>query len=916
MKIKLLLATLFLGLFTHGQVPTTDLVKEYLFTNGNLQNTVNPGTYDLTHGTTQYILTTDLEQIANNAVDCNGQEFNAGQHPTTDGNFTYSFWIKTSSNVNTDQYLIRQFGSNGFPAGNRLYLRGGILYWLGDFRIGGNYSATTSPIGSSNIADNSWHHITVTGKLRTNAFGNTTLRRFKYLYEIYVDGILDASGFSGELVNDATSVIDLFYGTPDLTIGSAQFLDEIDNFRVYTRALTPLEVTNLFQEMCIVNIPDANFKAYLVNNSAINTNGDTEISCSEAAGFTGRIDCNALSISDLTGIEAFTALTQLRCYNNQLTSIDVSANTNLFQLWCYNNQLTNLDISANTNLNLLRCYNNQLTSIDVSANTNLSQLNCGGNNLSSLDVSANTSLTILECDSNQLTSLNVSNNTTMTRLSCSNNQISSLDLSNNSALEALFCGNNLLTSLNMANSNNSNMSIGNFVAINNTNLICVTVDNVTYSTTNWTNIDSQTNFSINCNAPCIVNIPDVNFKSYLVSNSSINTNGDTEIQCSEASAVTGTLDCTSRNISDLTGIEAFIGITQLRCYGNQLTSLDISSNTALEQLFAFSNQLTSLNISSNTVLWNLDIHNNQLATLNTSNNSALEVIDCSNNPNISLNLSNNIALKNLSANNNQLTIVDISANINLEGLVCTNNLITSLDVSSNTKLVVLNCTDNQLTNIDLSNNPDLYNLVLSRNQLTNLNVSSNTKLFQLIVDNNQITTINVSNNPYLERIAVYNNQITSLDLTSSIVLNRVFVQDNNLFFLNVANGNNTNISTNLFNTVNNPNLTCVTVDNVAYSTTNWLNIDAQTSFSANCSTLGIDDFILNNISIYPNPVLDTLSIQIEGVLDRIEVYTLQGQKIIESAIPTISVSEFPSGLYILKVITSDGKVGLKRFVKK
>ena len=34
-------------------------------------------------------------------------------------------------------------------------------------------------------------------------------------------------------------------------------------------------------------------------------------------------------IYDLTGIEDFTALTQLDCYNNQLTSLDVSQNTAL-----------------------------------------------------------------------------------------------------------------------------------------------------------------------------------------------------------------------------------------------------------------------------------------------------------------------------------------------------------------------------------------------------------------------------------------------------------------------------------------------------------------------------------------------------------------------------------------------------------
>ncbi len=52
-----------------------------------------------------------------------------------------------------------------------------------------------------------------------------------------------------------------------------------------------------------VNIPDANFKAYLVGNSAINTNGDSEISFAEAQSFTGTIDCSSNQINDLTGIK-------------------------------------------------------------------------------------------------------------------------------------------------------------------------------------------------------------------------------------------------------------------------------------------------------------------------------------------------------------------------------------------------------------------------------------------------------------------------------------------------------------------------------------------------------------------------------------------------------------------------------------
>ena len=44
------------------------------------------------------------------------------------------------------------------------------------------------------------------------------------------------------------------------------------------------------------------------------------------------------SISDLTGIEAFTALTELNCSKNQLTSLDLSACTALTDLHCHGNK--------------------------------------------------------------------------------------------------------------------------------------------------------------------------------------------------------------------------------------------------------------------------------------------------------------------------------------------------------------------------------------------------------------------------------------------------------------------------------------------------------------------------------------------------------------------------------------------------
>ena len=128
-----------------------------------------------------------------------------------------------------------------------------------------------------------------------------------------------------------------------------------------------------------VNIPDALFKAYLVGNKAINTNGDRKIQVSEARNFNGEIDCAKMNISNLIGIEAFTALTKLLCKDNQLTSLDVSKNTALTDLNCFENQLTSLDVSKNTALTYLSCSGNQLKSLDLSKNTALFELYCDGN---------------------------------------------------------------------------------------------------------------------------------------------------------------------------------------------------------------------------------------------------------------------------------------------------------------------------------------------------------------------------------------------------------------------------------------------------------------------------------------------------------------------------------------------------------
>ncbi len=184
-------------------------------------------------------------------------------------------------------------------------------------------------------------------------------------------------------------------------------------------------------EISEANFPDAKFRTYISTN--FDKNGDNVLSAEEIAAVTN-INVYNKAISDLTGINHFTSLTTIYCYNNSLTSLDVSALTSLTYLNCNNNSLTSLDVSGLTELTMLYCDKNSLTSLDVSGLTKLTSLHCDDNSLTSLDVSALTSLTYLRCDNNSLTSLDVSGLTKLTKLYCSGNKLTSLDISNNTSL--------------------------------------------------------------------------------------------------------------------------------------------------------------------------------------------------------------------------------------------------------------------------------------------------------------------------------------------------------------------------------------------------------------------------------------------------------------------------------------------------
>lgn len=260
----------------------------------------------------------------------------------------------------------------------------------------------------------------------------------------------------------------------------------------------------------IVTIPDANFKAillsadwsnYIANNNKIDVNNNGEIEYSEAQAIT-YLDVDTYSstdnIADLTGIEAFTSLTDLNFSDNQLTNFNqyclmglvnlvhlncnncnisqlyVNNLTNLTELGFRENNITTINLSNLTRLEHLFSATNPLVSLNINHLVHLTDLKCYSNNLTSLDLSHFPDLITLQCDANPLntldlgqlnlwsltcaatniSSLDVSHCTAMYTLKCSYNNLTSLDVSNNVNLTSLDCSHNQLTTLDVSSNTN------------------------------------------------------------------------------------------------------------------------------------------------------------------------------------------------------------------------------------------------------------------------------------------------------------------------------------------------------------------------------------------------------------------------------------------------------------------------------
>ena len=109
----------------------------------------------------------------------------------------------------------------------------------------------------------------------------------------------------------------------------------------------------------------------------------------------------------------------------------------------------------------------------------------------------------------------------------------------------------------------------------------------------------------------------------------------------------------------------------------------------------------------------------------------------------------------------------------------------------------------------------------------------------LYLSNNGITDLTgITDFIQLTDLLCNGNQIIDLDLSSNSNLVELNCNNNLLASLDVRNGNNTGLW--YFSAVNNPQLYCIAVNDIAYANYNWLK-DSGCVFSTNCGTSSVED---------------------------------------------------------------------------
>ena len=236
--------------------------------------------------------------------------------------------------------------------------------------------------------------------------------------------------------------------------------------------------------------------------------------------------------------------------------------------------------------------------------------------------------------------------------------------------------------------------------------------------------------------------------------------------------------------------------------------------------------------------------------------------------------------------------------INMEIIDCSQNgLIDYIPTTFWPNLVYLESDANNIVNIDVTQNPLLEVLILDFNPLTSLDVAQNSLLKELSLSGCQLSNLDVTQNPILEILHCNGNQLTSLDIQN---------ENNNLLWSMIS--------------VENPNLTCIQVDDVQYANnqSNW-HKDEIAIYSEDCNLSLNETELQQIINIYPNPAKESIYIEIaENIeIEKITIYDILGKIVLteKNSFNKLNLSDLNSGILFIKIETEYGTI-TKKLIKE
>jgi Leucine-rich repeat (LRR) protein len=502
----------------------------------------------------------------------------------------------------------------------------------------------------------------------------------------------------------------------------------------------------------IVNIPDASFKAKLINNfPVIDTNNDGEIQISEALAINTLV-IEGSPINDLTGVQSFSNLTSLTVRYLNIISLNVSSLTSLQSLNCSSNDnLTTLNVSGLTNLQVLNCYDcDAITSLNLVGLSNLNELNASDiNGLTALDLSF-------------LPNLHTVN------ISGCRNLVSSPNFSGSLAIQTIAC---------QSCERLSNLNVTGLVNLQSLN--CSSCDLATLDASNLPNLTSLNcafNESVGSGSPNTLTTLNIT-GSYALTNLICSYNTLTSLDIANHTNLTH-LECHQNGISSL-AVNNLTYLTYLNCSNNNLTSLNVNNLTNLSEFYCSYNQFSTISVSNLVNLTKLDCSHNQITALNVTPLVLLTDLICESNQISSLNVLPLTQLTDLKVSNNPLNSIDVSSLVNLEHFLCHNSQLNSIDVTNLTLLKSLGCGNNPITSIDVTHQPLLRYFECSQTAVSEIDLS---------------------------------HIVTPMSSVGSIIYNFSVGFNPNLTFINLKNGGNYNVNLTFFTAGDCPNLHFICAD--------------------------------------------------------------------------------------------------------